>query len=107
MKIVRTRTAAMPVAGMIVGLAVSVPAQADDRYDYGEYLSSECTPCHRLSGDGDGIPAITGWPIDIFVTVMESYREGAQENEAMKSVVKSLSKEDIEALAVFFEKQGQ
>lgn len=105
MKWHRVWAAAVSAAGIAAGSSAAGPAVADELYDYGEYLSSECTACHRLGGEGNAIPSITGWPIDVFVTVMESYREGAQENEAMLSVVKSLSKEDVEALAVFFQKQ--
>ena len=32
--------------------------------DYGEYLSSECTTCHHAQGLDEGIPSITGWPIE-------------------------------------------
>lgn len=94
-------------ACLYVGLSVPVTAWADELYEYGEYLSGECTACHQLSGKADGIPSITGWPVGTFITVLKSYREDAQENQAMLSVAKRLTDEDIEALAVFFQQQGQ
>jgi cytochrome c553 len=78
MKVTRFRVTATTVASLVVGLTIATEAQADDLYDYGEYLSSECTACHKLGGDGDGIPSIAGWPVDIFVGVMESYRESGR-----------------------------
>jgi cytochrome c len=92
---------------LTVGLSGPEEAWADDLYDFGEYLSGECITCHQLSGESAGIPSITGWPLDNFITVLESYRDGAQENEAMRSVAKRLSDEDIKALAVFFHEQNQ
>jgi len=50
---------------------------------YGEYLSGECTSCHQSSGAGDGIPAITNWPTDDFVTAMHAYKEGARAAQSM------------------------
>lgn len=94
-------------AGLCAGVVLPQRALADERYDYGAYLAGECTTCHRLDGVSEGIPPIAGWPVDAFVTVLTSYRDGAQENQAMRSVAKGLSDEDIEALAVFFHQQGQ
>ncbi|MCK4868307.1 MAG: hypothetical protein KAT39_09660 [Alphaproteobacteria bacterium] len=103
----RIRTATAILAGLCAGGFLPPPAVADERYEYGEYLSGECTACHQLSGKADGIPSITGWPVKTFITVLTSYREDAQENEAMLSIAKRLTDEDIEALAVFFHQQGQ
>lgn len=94
-------------ACLYIGVPGPQRAFADELYEYGAYLAGECTTCHRLDGASDGIPPIAGWPVDAFVTVLKSYRDGAQENQAMLSVARGLSDEDIEALAVFFHKQGQ
>ena len=103
----RAWAAARSAVCLFAGLAGADRAFADELYEYGEYLSSECTTCHQLGGKSEGIPSITGWPVDNFVTVLESYRDGQQENAAMRSVARGLSDEDIKALAVFFHKQGQ
>lgn len=101
------RWATIPLAaGLYAGISAPAEAWADDLYDYGEYLSSECTTCHLLSGQSEGIPPITGWTVDKFATVLGSYKDGQQENAAMRNVAKRLTDEDIRALAIFFNKQG-
>jgi cytochrome c553 len=70
---------------------------------YGEYLSAECVTCHQKSGKVvGGIPAIVGWPEDQFVAVMLSYREGARENQVMRSIAGKFKHDEIEALAAYF-----
>ena len=69
---------------------------------YGEYLGSECTTCHRASGEHDGIPGIVGWNISEFVTAMHAYREKHREHPAMQMIAGRLSDEEIAALAAYF-----
>ncbi|WP_425087363.1 c-type cytochrome [Stappia sp.] len=75
--------------------------------DYGEYLSSECVTCHQADGEDKGIPSITGWPGDRFVTVMHAYKTKSRDNPVMQSIAASLSDEEIAALAAYFSKAGQ
>jgi len=70
---------------------------------YGEYLSGECTSCHQTSGAGDGIPSITNWPSDDFVTAMHAYKVGVRTHPVMQMMAGRLSDEEIAALAAFFE----
>ncbi len=70
--------------------------------DYGAYLASECTGCHRADGIDMGIPSITGWPIDDFVIAMQAYRYGKRSNPAMQNIAKRLNDDEIAALAVHF-----
>ena len=70
--------------------------------DWGEFLAAECTTCHRRDGAADGIPSITGWPEDGFVTVLHAYREGVRRNETMQTVARRLGDEEIAALAAYF-----
>ncbi|MCG3266607.1 c-type cytochrome [Yoonia sp. I 8.24] len=70
---------------------------------YGEYLSGECTACHQTSGAGDGIPAITNWPNDDFVTAMHAYKVGVRAHPVMQMMAGRLSDEEIAALAAYFE----
>jgi cytochrome c553 len=106
MKVSRVRALVLLLTSLYTGPLGPKGAWGDELYDYGEYLSSECATCHQLSGKSAGIPSITGWPVDNFITALESYKNGLQENAAMLSVAKRLSDEDIKALAVFFHKQG-
>ncbi|MEO1331333.1 MAG: cytochrome C, partial [Pseudomonadota bacterium] len=70
---------------------------------YGEYLSSECVTCHQASGADKGIPSITGWPKDDFVTVMHAYKSKARPHPVMRMIASRLSIEEIAGLAAYFE----
>lgn len=70
---------------------------------YGEYLAGECMTCHQQSGADTGIPSITGWPADVFVTALHAYRSKARPNEVMQVVTAPLADEEIAALAAYFE----
>jgi cytochrome c len=70
---------------------------------YGEYLSGECTSCHQVSGESNGIPSITNWPSDDFVTAMHAYKVGVRAHPVMQMMAGRLSDEEIAALAAYFE----
>ena len=101
----RTRTVTAILASLCAGGLLPPPAAADDLYDLGEYLSGDCTACHQLQGESEGIPPITGWPVESFVLVMQAYKEGERNHELMQTVARRFSDEDFQALAVYFGKQ--
>jgi len=70
--------------------------------DYGEYLSTECTTCHQLTGDYDGIPVITGWYEEDFVLAMHAYKRKLRPHPVMQMMASRLSDEEIAALAAYF-----
>ncbi|WP_146344108.1 c-type cytochrome [Phaeobacter marinintestinus] len=70
--------------------------------DYGEYLSSECTTCHQVDGDYDGIPAIIGWYDEDFVLAMHAYKQKIRPHPVMQMLAGRLSDEEIAALAAYF-----
>lgn len=80
----------------------AIMAIAGDR-DYGEYLSGECTTCHKSDGADDGIPSITGWPSEDFVTAMHAYKVKHRPHPVMQMMASRLSDEEIASLAVYFE----
>jgi cytochrome c len=69
---------------------------------YGKHLSAECSGCHRIDGVDNGIPSITGWPVEAFVATIGFYREGARANPAMVSVAQSLEADQVSALAAYY-----
>lgn len=92
-----------------VDSAFAVPADVlalQGDLEYGAYLSSECTTCHQANGDNDGIPGITGWNTDDFVTAMHAYKEKHRDNTVMQMVTGRLDNEEIAALAAYFETLG-
>ena len=69
---------------------------------YGEYLSNECTTCHRVDGADEGIPSITGWPTEDFVVAMHAYKVKLRPHPVMQMMAGRLSDEEIAALAAYF-----
>jgi cytochrome c553 len=67
----------------------------------GEYLAGECVTCHQVGGGG-GIAAITAWPDEQFVAVLDSYRRKERDNAVMQTIAGRLSDEDMAALAAYF-----
>lgn len=101
----RTRTATAFLASLCAGGFLSPHAMADDLYDLGEYLSGDCTPCHQLQGESEGIPPIVGWDAESFVMVMQAYKAGERNHALMQTVARRFSDEDFQALAIYFSKQ--
>jgi len=82
--------------------------------DVNKLVNDECADCHEKDGNAkDGkTPGIAGISIDYFIEIMDEYKTGDRpsmklkdKKEDMQDVVKDLSDEDIEALAVYFSKQ--
>ncbi len=71
---------------------------------YGAYLSSECETCHQSDGDDEGIPSITGWPIEDFVIAMHAYKRKIRPHPVMQMMAGRLTAEEIAALAAFYER---
>ena len=70
--------------------------------EYGAYLAGECTTCHQADGAAEGIPSITGWPLDDFVIALHAYKRGKRVHPVMQMVTGRLSDEEIAALAAHF-----
>lgn len=70
--------------------------------EYGEYLSSECTTCHKRDGSDDGIPSIVYWPEEDFVIAMHAYKRKLRPHPVMQMMAGRLSDEEIAALAAYF-----
>jgi len=69
---------------------------------FGEYLSSECTTCHQVDGDDEGIPSVTGWPEEDFEIAMHAYKRGIRPHPVMQMFASRLTDEEIAALAAYF-----
>lgn len=95
--------ASLALLGGAAMLLAAVPAQAAGDKALGEYLSSECTSCHQLSGRSAGsIPPIIGWPEEQFIAVLEAYGRRERENQVMQTIAARLSRDDMAALAAYF-----
>lgn len=70
--------------------------------EYGAYLASECTSCHRSDGADEGIPSITYWPEQDFVIALHAYKNQTRAHPAMRMIAGRLNDEEIAALAAYF-----
>ncbi len=77
-------------------------AKGEPDLEYGEYLSSECTACHLLSGRQSKIPTIIGWDQGAFITVMRAYRDKKLKSEVMQNIAFRLGDEELKSLAAYF-----
>lgn len=69
---------------------------------YGEYLASECTSCHNVSGIDRGIPVLSGWTDEDLAIALHSYRVKDIEHPVMNMIAGRLGDEEIAALAAYF-----
>ena len=90
--------------GVWAVLATTAPTEAEDARTLalGRHLARDCSSCHRLDGVNNGIPSIIGWSPDRFIATLNFYRDGSRQNAAMVSVTKSLSEEEVRALAAYY-----
>jgi cytochrome c553 len=65
----------------------------------GAQLAAMCASCHRLDGRDQGIPSIVGLDQQKFTGLMEAFRSGKRSSQIMNVVARSLSAEEIAALA--------
>jgi cytochrome c len=71
--------------------------------EYGEYLASACTTCHKANGESGRIPNIHGKSMGELMTALYGYREKIKPNPVMQMQAGRLSNEEIAALAAYFE----
>jgi len=77
-------------------------AKGEPDLEYGEYLSSECTACHLLSGKQSNIPAIIGWEQSSFIAVMRAYKDKELKNKVMQNIAFRLGDKELKSLAAYF-----
>ena len=70
--------------------------------EFGEYLASECTACHKLTSGGSNIPVIAGRSVNDFIVALYSYKLKTRRSQVMEMVADRLSDEEIAALAAYF-----
>tara|TARA_Y100001947_G_C10082031_1_gene195044 strand:- start:72 stop:449 length:378 start_codon:yes stop_codon:yes gene_type:complete len=99
---VELRLSIAVTAFVVSAILVSYRACLAADLEYGAYLASECITCHRADGESEGIPAIVGWDEQHFVDALNAYLGPERDNPTMKTIVKRLTDEDMEALAAYF-----
>ena len=74
-------------------------------------LIQPCAACHGAQGQGAiiDVPAISGQNVKYFVNTMKDYARDKRENDIysrMRIIAKSLTRDEIEELAVYYAKLG-
>lgn len=94
--------------GLLAALSGTVltGAAAAADLELGEWLAQECSACHGPGASAQGIAPITGWPEEVFVAIMLSYRDRERENVTMQTIAARLTDEDIAALAAWYATLG-
>ena len=67
--------------------------------DQGAQIAAMCAACHRLDGLDEGIPTIIGLDPKKLAGVMAEFKSGKRTSQIMNVVARSLSDEEIAALA--------
>lgn len=58
------------LAAPLLMAAAPAPSAAEELFEYGEYLSSQCSTCHRLDAYEGAIPPLGHLPRDYFIVAM-------------------------------------
>jgi cytochrome c553 len=76
-------------------------------YENGKALASACTKCHGADGNTTtpGVPSIAGQQLRYFVVAIQEYLNGVRKTDPMHSLLRRLSKLDMESLALYFASQ--
>ncbi len=92
----------MFAGAMLATNIITTPLHANELLEYGEYLSQECSSCHKQNTKKESIPSIIGMEPNSFIDILKSYKNETLKNKAMISVAKSLDDEQMKALALYF-----
>ena len=120
----RTHAALRDMAGQmsaadmhnVVGYYASLPplattpgtsAPAFHPYENGKALASACAKCHGEDGNPTtpGMPSVAGQQLRYFVVAVQEYLNGVRKTDPMHSLLRPLSKLDVESLALYFASQ--
>ena len=76
-------------------------------YDNGRALAFSCTSCHGEDGNATapGVPGIAGQQLRYLVVAIQEYLNGVRTTDPMHSLLRPLSKLDVESLALYFASQ--
>jgi cytochrome c553 len=103
--------------GNVVGYYASLPPVAADSnvgapvfqpYEHGKELAASCGKCHGADGNATtpGIPSLAGQQPHYLVVATQEYLNGVRKTDPMHSLLRPLSKLDMESVALYFASQA-
>jgi len=100
------------LAAYFASLPPATPAsskyvQVFSPYDHGKKLAASCASCHGEDGNSKipGTPSLAGQQSRYFVAAVQEYLNGARESSPMHSLVRDLSRLDVESMGLYFASQ--
>jgi cytochrome c553 len=91
------------IAMVVVLFGIAGAAQAAGDVAAGKAKAKACAGCHGANGEGvKPNPVLAGKSEDELVQAMKDYKSGKRVNPIMKSMVASLSDQDMSNLGAFF-----
>jgi cytochrome c553 len=91
------------VAAVVALFGIANAAQAAGDVAAGKAKAKACAGCHGANGEGvKPNPALAGKSEDELVQAMKDYKSGKRANPVMKSMVASLSDQDMANVAAYF-----
>jgi cytochrome c553 len=91
------------VAAVVALFGIANAAQAAGDVAAGQAKAKACAGCHGANGEGvKPNPAVAGKPEADLVQAMKDYKSGKRANPVMKSMVSSLSDQDMANVAAYF-----
>jgi sulfide dehydrogenase cytochrome subunit len=88
-------------------LAQPVLAEGQNPMATGSAMAWQCAPCHGTNGQEflEAMPSLAGMSVEQFTKAMLAYREGTRPSVIMDRVARGFTDAEIDAMAVWFEKQ--
>jgi cytochrome c553 len=91
------------IAMVVVLFGIAGTAQAAGDVAAGKAKAKACAGCHGANGEGvKPNPVLAGKSEDELVQAMKDYKSGKRVNPIMKSMVASLTDQDMSNLGAFF-----
>ena len=93
----------LPPIAAIPGAAIPVFLP----YENGKALASACSKCHGEDGNTTtpGMPSVAGQQPHYLVVAVQEYLNGVRKTDPMHSLLRRLSKMDVESIALYFASQ--
>lgn len=97
---------------LVVGMAFSVTANAEGDAAAGMLKGQTCLGCHGVVNYNNvyptyHVPKLGGQHAGYLITAMKAYKSGARDHATMFANVADLSEQDMQDIAVYFEKDGK
>jgi cytochrome c553 len=90
-------------------LALALPVQAAGNPKAGQLKNAMCSGCHGIPGWRTAYPSVYSVPklggqhADYIVTALKEYKNGERSHPSMTGIAGSLSEQDMEDLAAYYE----